>query len=166
MARKHPARFKIRAFLSQEGKGRTILRLRKKQMIFAQGDAGDAVFYVLEGRVKLTVVSRQGKEAIVAILKPGEFFGEACLDGQPRTATAVAWEHCCVLQIKRPSMVEALRREPAFAEMFMAHLLSRNVRIEADLIDHLFNTSERRLARALLLLAHVGKEGGREKAIP
>jgi CRP-like cAMP-binding protein len=129
--------------------------------VFAQGDPGDAVFYIQSGRVKLTVLSNQGKEAVVGILEPGQFFGEGCLNGQPlRIFTATAMEDCLVTSIGKAALLEALHREPALSELFVAHLLTRNRRIEEDLIDQLFNSSERRLARLLLLLAHFGKETG------
>jgi CRP-like cAMP-binding protein len=129
-------------------------------VVFAQGDAADAVFYIHSGEVKIVVTSEQGKEAIVGILKASEFFGEGCLVGQPnRLAAAVALTDCQVTRTEKPDMVRTLHEEPAFAELFMMHLLTRNGRIEADLVDQLFNSSEKRLARALLLLANFGKDG-------
>lgn len=129
-------------------------------VVFSQGDAADAVFYIHSGEVKIVVTSEQGKEAIVGILKASEFFGEGCLVGQPnRLAAAVALTDCQVTRTEKPDMVRTLHEEPAFAELFMMHLLTRNGRIEADLVDQLFNSSEKRLARALLLLANFGKDG-------
>jgi CRP-like cAMP-binding protein len=136
-------------------------------VIFAQGDPADAVFYVQEGRVKLTVVSKQGKEAIVALLGADEFFGEGCLAGQPmRMSTATATEDTTVLRLRKKAMVRLLHTDQRFSELFTAYLLSRNIRFEEDLVDQLFNSSEKRLARVLLLLAHFGKEGRRELVIP
>jgi CRP/FNR family cyclic AMP-dependent transcriptional regulator len=153
--------FDPKAFLAKVGDGKTITRYRKDQVIFAQGDAADAVFYIQAGRVKLTVVSEQGKEAVVGILEPKQFFGEGCLNGHPlRIATTTAMEECLITSIVKAAMMAVLRGEPAFSELFMAYLLTRNSRIEEDLIDHLFNSSEKRLARLLLLLANFGKDGG------
>jgi CRP-like cAMP-binding protein len=162
--RKHS--FDPKVFLDTESLGRTISSYGKDQEIFAQGDPADAVFYVQNGRVKLTVVSKQGKEVVVAILGPAEFCGEACLTGQPRRmATAVAMADCDIMRLEKTAMVSVLAKEPAFSEMFIAHLLARTVRVEEDLIDQLFNSSEKRLARALLLLANFGKEGKPERII-
>jgi CRP/FNR family transcriptional regulator, cyclic AMP receptor protein len=162
--RKHS--FDPKEFLDTESAGRTVASYGKEQEVFAQGDLADAIFYVQKGRVKLTVVSKQGKEAIVAILGPNEFCGEACLTGQPRRmATAVAMTDCDVMRLEKTAMMQVLSKEPAFSEMFIAHLLARTVRIEEDLIDQLFNSSEKRLARALLLLANFGKEGKPERVI-
>jgi CRP/FNR family cyclic AMP-dependent transcriptional regulator len=153
--------FDPKAFLAKVGDGKTITRYRKDQVIFAQGDAADAVFYIQAGRVKLTVVSEQGKEAVVGILEPKQFFGEGCLNGHPlRIATTTAMEECLITSIVKAAMMAVLRGEPAFSELFMAYLLTRNSRIEEDLIDQLFNSSEKRLARLLLLLANFGKDGG------
>jgi CRP-like cAMP-binding protein len=136
-------------------------------VIFAQGDPADAVFYVQKGRVKLTVISKQAKEAIVALLGADEFFGEGCLAGQPmRMSTATATEDTTVLRLRKKAMVRLLHTDPRFSELFTAYLLSRNIRFEEDLVDQLFNSSEKRLARVLLLLAHFGKEGKREPVIP
>jgi CRP/FNR family transcriptional regulator, cyclic AMP receptor protein len=153
--------FDPKAFLAKVGDGNTIAKYRKDQVVFAQGDAADAVFYIQEGRVKLTVVSEQGKEAVVGILDPGQFFGEGCLNGHPlRIATTTAMEDCLITAITKTAMIAVLHSEPAFSKLFMAYLLTRNSRIEEDLIDQLFNSSEKRLARLLLLLANFGKDGG------
>jgi CRP/FNR family transcriptional regulator, cyclic AMP receptor protein len=147
-------------FLAKVGAGKTIIELHKNQNVFVQGDVADNVFYLQKGRVKLTVMSEQGKEAVIAILESGQFFGEGCLNGHPlRLATTTAIEDCLITAITKKAMMAALHDEPAFSEMFMAYLLSRNSRIEEDLIDQLFNSSERRLARLLLLLANFGKQG-------
>jgi len=148
-----------RVFLAKVGVGKAILEFQKNQNIFSQGDVADTVFYLQKGRVKLTVLSEQGKEAVVAILEPGQFFGEGCLNGHPlRMATTTAMEECLVTSIAKEAMIALLHTEPKFSEMFMAYLLTRNSRVEEDLIDQLFNSSEKRLARLLLLLAHFGKE--------
>src|SRR6202790_5398422 len=134
--------------------------------IFAQGDSSDAVFYIQEGKVKLTVVSKNGKEATIGILNEGDFFGEGCLTGQPlRMCSATAVTHCSVMRIDKKAMMEVIHREHAFSDMFVAYLLTRNIRYEEDLVDQLFNSSEKRLARILLLLAHFRKEGQSEGAI-
>jgi CRP/FNR family cyclic AMP-dependent transcriptional regulator len=160
VASKKLIQFDPEAFLSTIGGGRKIEPVSKKQTIFAQGDSCDAVFYIQEGKVRLTVVSKSGKEATIGILNKGDFFGEGCLTGQPlRLCTATAQTDCSVMKIDKKSMVEVLQREPAFSEMFVAYLLARNIRYEEDLVDQLFNSSEKRLARILLLLAHFGKEG-------
>ncbi len=152
--------FDPRMFLAKVGAGKTILQFRRHQKIFTQGDAADRVFYLQQGRVKLTVLSEQGKEAVVGILEPGQFFGEGCLNGHPlRIATTTAMEECVITSITKEAMIALLHEEPTFSELFMAYLLTRNSRIEEDLIDQLFNSSEKRLARLLLLLAHFGKEG-------
>ena len=151
--------FDPQAFLARIGAGRSIVSCRPGQMAFSQGDPADAIFYVREGKLKLTVVSRQGKEAVVAILTPGAFFGEGCLAGQiKRMATATAMTGCVMARIEKSEMIRVLHAEPAFSELFVRYLLSRNIRIEEDLVDQLFNSSEKRLARVLLLLAHFGKE--------
>jgi CRP/FNR family transcriptional regulator, cyclic AMP receptor protein len=153
-------------FLSKVGKGKTSLISHKKHAIFTQGDAAEAVFYIQAGKVKLTVVSQQGKEAVIAILERGAFFGESCLAGQAvRTATATAVENSSLVRIDKDAMIRVLHEEPAFAELFMTYLLAHTIRIEEDLVDQLFNSSEKRLARALLLLAHFGKEGKPETVI-
>ena len=152
--------FDPQAFLAKVGTGKTILKFEKNQHVFEQGDAADSVFYLQKGRVKLTVVSEQGKEAVVGILEPGQFFGEGCLNGHTlRIATTTAMEESLITAITKAAMIATLRTEAKFSELFMAYLLTRNSRVEEDLIDQLFNSSERRLARLLLLLAHFGKEG-------
>ena len=156
---KAPA-FSVRTFLSQVGKGRTLADHRLNHVIFAQGDAADSIFYIHKGKVKLTVVSKRGKEAVVAILGAGEFFGEGCLARQvKRMATATAMSAASIARIEKTAAVRVLHEEPAFTEMFLQHLLARSIRIEEDLVDQLFNSSEKRLARVLLLLANFGKEG-------
>jgi CRP/FNR family cyclic AMP-dependent transcriptional regulator len=162
--RKHS--FNPKEFLDTEGAGRTVSSYGKEEKVFAQGESADAVFYVQKGRVKLTVVSKHGKEVIVAILGAAEFCGEACLTGQPRRmATAAAMTDCDIMRLEKTALIRVLADEPAFSEMFIAHLLARTVRVEEDLIDQLFNSSEKRLARALLLLANFGKEGKPERII-
>jgi CRP/FNR family cyclic AMP-dependent transcriptional regulator len=164
---KKGSRFDPKTFLSVINGGRKIATLSKKQTIFAQGDSSDAVFYLQEGKVKLTVVSKIGKEATIGILNEGAFFGEGCLTGQPlRLCSATAMTDCSVMRIDKQSMIEVLHREHAFSDMFVAYLLARNIRYEEDLVDQLFNSSEKRLARVLLLLAHFGKEGKPEVVIP
>ena len=159
--------FDPKMFLAKVGAGKTILHLHKDESIFTQGDVADSVFYIQEGRVKLTVLSPQGKEAVVAILEPGQFFGEGCLNGhQLRIATTTAMEECLITSITKEAMITLLRTEPKFSELFMAYLLRRNSRVEEDLIDQLFNSSEKRLARLLLLLAHFGKEGSPQPIKP
>jgi CRP/FNR family cyclic AMP-dependent transcriptional regulator len=153
--------FSPKAFLARAEVGKTSGKYGKNQEIFAQGQTADSVFYIQKGKVKITVLSEHGKEAAVGILTPGQFFGEACLDGAPlRTATSHAMEDCLITSITKAAMLEALDTEPKFSAFFVAYLLARNSRIEDDLIDQLFNSSERRLARLLLLLANFGKEGG------
>jgi CRP/FNR family cyclic AMP-dependent transcriptional regulator len=159
--------FDPHAFLATIGEGRKFVPFQKKQTIFTQGDTADAVFYLQTGKVKLAVVSETGKEATIGILGDGQFFGEACLVGQPlRMLTATAMTDCAVLQIDKKAMMEALHREHKFSDLFVAYLLARNIRYEEDLVDQLFNSSEKRLARVLLLLAHFGKEGKPESVIP
>ena len=153
-------------FLAKIGEGRTIASYRKNQIVFSQGDAADSVFYIQKGKVKVTVVSEHGKEAVVAILGIDEFCGEGCLSGQPkRMATATALMECEILRIEKEAIIRVLHDEPRFSEMFLAHLLARTIRVEEDLVDQLFNSSEKRLARALLLLANFGKEGRPEPII-
>jgi CRP/FNR family transcriptional regulator, cyclic AMP receptor protein len=160
-------KFDTKTFLSTINGGRKIEAFLKKQTIFAQGDSSDAVFYIQEGRVKLTVVSKIGKEATIGILNQGDFFGEGCLTGQLlRLSSATAITNCSVMKIDKKSMMEVLHREHAFSDMFVAYLLARNIRYEEDLVDQLFNSSEKRLARILLLLAHFGKDGKQETVIP
>ena len=152
--------------LGKIGEGRTTAEYDKNQVVFAQGDPANAIFYVQKGRVKLTVVSSSGKEAVVAILGSGDFFGEGCLTRQPqRVSTASAMDVCSIMRIERARIVRLLHEEPAFSELFVAHLLSRSIRVEEDLVDQLFNSSEKRLARVLLLLANFGKEGPPELVI-
>jgi CRP/FNR family cyclic AMP-dependent transcriptional regulator len=154
-------------FLATIGDGRKILTVPKKQMVFAQGDSADAVFYVQKGKVRLSVVSKVGKEATIAIVSEGNFFGEGALAGQLlRMGSAAAMMDCEILRVEKTTMMEALHREPALSEMFVAYLLGRNIRYEEDLVDQLFNSSEKRLARVLLLLAHFGKEGIPETVVP
>jgi len=149
------------------GQGRTTRDYRKSQPIFSQGDRADAVFFVHRGKVKLTVLSRQGKQAVIALLGPGDFFGEGCLAGQPvRMATATALTESSVARLAKQPMIRALHRDGVFAELFTTYLLSRNIRMEEDLVDQLFNSSEKRLARILLLLANFGKEGRPESVVP
>jgi CRP/FNR family transcriptional regulator, cyclic AMP receptor protein len=155
------------AFLATIGKSRKSVRFERKQTIFAQGDAADAVFYIQIGKVRLTVVSKTGKEATIGILTDGDFFGEGSLAGQPlRMGSATAMTDCSILRIDKEAMMEALHREHRFSDLFVAYLLSRNIRYEEDLVDQLFNSSEKRLARILLLLAHFGKEGIPETVVP
>jgi CRP/FNR family transcriptional regulator, cyclic AMP receptor protein len=166
MGRKRAAPFDPKTFLAIVDGGKHILKCRKKQALFTQGEPADAVFYLIAGKVKLTVLSSKGKEAVIAILGQREFFGEACLTGQlVRTASATALEESTIMRIEKAAMIRILREEPTFAELFISHLLSRNIRIEEDLVDQLFNSSEKRLARILLLLAHFGKESKVEELI-
>ena len=159
--------FDPKKFLAIIGEGRKVVTFSKKQTIFAQGNAADAVFYIQEGKVRLTVVSKIGKEATLGILGEGEFFGEGGLAGQLlRMGSATAMTDCEVLRIDKKAMMLALHREHAFSDLFVAYLLARNIRYEEDLVDQLFNSSEKRLARLLLLLAHFGKEGAPETVIP
>jgi len=154
-------------FLATIGEGRTILSLRKKQTIFAQGDPADAVFFIQQGKAKLSVVSKTGREATIGILSSGEFFGEGSLAGQPlRMGSATAMTDCALLRIDKKAIMRALHREHAFSDLFVAYLLARNIRYEEDLVDQLFNSSEKRLARILLLLARFGKEGKPETVVP
>jgi CRP-like cAMP-binding protein len=152
--------FDAKVFIAKVGAGKTILEFHKNQHVFEQGDVADTVFYLQKGKVKLTVLSEQGKEAVVAILGPGQFFGEGCMNGHKlRISTTTAMEDSVITSVTKEAMLAALHDEPKFSEMFMAYLLTRNSRIEEDLIDQLFNSSERRLARMLLLLANFGKAG-------
>ena len=158
--------FDPKAFLAKVDGGRTIVKSRDGQIIFSQGEPADAVFYIQKGRVKLTVVSEQGKEAVVAILGKGDFFGEGCLAGQAlRMASATAMMECEIMRLAKAAVIRVIHNEPSFSEMFMSHLLTRTIRVEADLVDQLFNSSEKRLARALLLLANFGREGKPEPVI-
>jgi CRP-like cAMP-binding protein len=166
-AAKKRRKFDPQTFLSTINGGRTIVAFPKKQAIFAQGDTADAVFYIQTGKVKLTVVSKTGKEATIGILNEGDFFGEGCLTGQPlRLCSATAMTDCTVMRIDKQSMMDVIHREHAFSDMFVAYLLTRNIRHEEDLVDQLFNSSEKRLARILLLLANFGKDGKPESVIP
>jgi CRP-like cAMP-binding protein len=166
MARKSKSKFDPEAFLAKADGGRTISKYGKGQVVFAQGDPADAVFYIREGRVKISVVSPQGKEAVVAIHKAGDFIGEGSLTGRTRRiSTARALEDSVITRVDKTTMVRVLRTEPNFSELFMAHLLARTMRVEEDLVDQLFNSSEKRLARALLLLANFGKDGKQEPVI-
>ena len=161
------ATFNPQTFLKQVGNGKTTLKSPKKQALFSQGDTPDAVFYIQSGKVMLSVVSPQGKEAVIVILEPGCFFGEGCLAGQPvHLATATTVEDAILVRIDKQSMLRLLKDDRTFSALFLAYMLARNVRIQEDLVDQLFNSSEKRLARALLLMAHFGKEGKREEVIP
>jgi len=166
MERNSTVRFDLEAFLAQANGGRTISVCRANQPVFSQGEPADSVFYIQQGKVKLTVLSEQGKEAIVAILGTGDFCGEGSLAGQPRRmATAIAMEDCKIMRLEKAAMIRLLHDESEFSERFMSHLLARNVRVEADLVDQLFNSSEKRLARLLLILAKFGKDGKPEPVI-
>ena len=158
--------FDLHTFLDSAGIARKISKYRRSAVIFSQGDPATEVFYIQEGSVKLSVLSRTGKEAVIGMLGPGDFFGEGCLAGQPRRmVTASAMSPSSVLVIEKPHMLEMLHAQPSLADRFLSHMLERNIRIEEDLVDQLFNSSEKRLARVLLLLANFGKEGKPEKAI-
>jgi len=160
-------KFDPKTFLSTMDGGRKIAAFAKKQTIFTQGDSSDTVFYIQKGKVKLTVVSKIGKEATIGILNEGDFFGEGCLTGQPlRLCSATAMTDCVVMRIDKKSMMKTLHEEHELSDLFVAYLLTRNIRYEEDLVDQLFNSSEKRLARMLLLLAHFGKEGKPEIVIP
>jgi CRP/FNR family transcriptional regulator, cyclic AMP receptor protein len=167
IASKKACEFDPKIFLSTIDGGREIAAFAKRKTIFAQGDSSDAVFYVQKGKVKLTVVSKTGKEATIGILSEGDFFGEGCLTGQLlRLSSATAMTDCSVMRIARKSMMEVLHREHSFSDMFVTFLLTRNIRYEEGLVDQLFSSSEKRLARVLLLLTHFGKDGKPEVAIP
>ena len=160
MIRKGKPPFDPKVFLSKMNGGRAISDYRKSQIVYTQGEPADSVFYIQSGKVRKTVVSEQGKEAVVALLGTGDFFGEGCLTGQPlRLATVSAITECVIVRIAKADIIRVIHDEPTFAELFIAHLLSRNSRVEEDLVDQLFNSSEKRLARILLLLANFGKEG-------
>ena len=166
MRKRIKASFDPKKFLAKVGDGKAISHYRKNDVVFSQGEVADAVFYIQQGNVKLVVVSKHGKEAVVAILGPGHFFGEGCLNGHPlRIATARAVDACVITRLEKQSMIAAVHKEPGFSELFMSYLLTRNSRIEEDLIDQLFNSSEKRLARLLLLLANFGKEGRPEPIV-
>jgi CRP/FNR family cyclic AMP-dependent transcriptional regulator len=163
---KKPTPLDPRTILAKAGKGQSIVRYRKNQVVFSQGDAADAVFYVQKGKLKVSVVSDRGKEAVAAILGPDEFFGEACIAGQTlRLATVSAMVDSVVVRIEKDTMIRLIREQPAFSQMFTDHVLQRTMRVEADLIDQLFNSSEKRLARLLLLLANYGSEGKLEPTL-
>ena len=162
--RKRP--FNVQVFLHTVGDGRTVASFRKNQKVYSQGDPADAVFYLQKGKVKVCVISEQGKEAVIALHGDGDFFGEGCLNGHAqRMATVVAVTECVVMRLEKAAIVRVLHDEPEFSELFISYLLSRNLRIEEDLIDQLFNSSEKRLARVLLLMANLGKEGKPERII-
>jgi CRP/FNR family transcriptional regulator, cyclic AMP receptor protein len=159
-------KFDPKIFLAKVGQGKSVLNYRKNQIVFSQGEVADAVFYIQQGQVKHTVVSEQGKEAVVAIVGRGHFFGEGCLNGHPlRIATTRTIDECVITRIEKATMIATIHNEPEFSELFMSYLLTRNSRIEEDLIDQLFNSSEKRLARLLLLLANFGKEGRPEPIV-
>ena len=159
-------KFEVKAFLASIGDGRTILTLPKKAAVYRQGDPADAVFYIQKGKVRLSVVSKAGREATVGILEAGSFFGEGALAGQSlRMGSASALTDCEILRVEKKAMKNAIHREQTFSDMFVAYLLARNIRYEEDLVDQLFNSSEKRLARVLLLLAHFGKDGIRQTAL-
>jgi CRP/FNR family cyclic AMP-dependent transcriptional regulator len=158
--------FDLKVFLTKADGGRTISKYRTNQIVFSQGDPADSVFYIHDGKVKVSIASEQGTEAVIAVLGRNEFCGEGCLTGQPRrVATATAITECIVMRLDKATIIRVLHDEPAFSEMFVSHLLARTIRVEADLVDQLFNSSEKRLARALLLLANFGKEGRPETII-
>ena len=158
--------FDVKAFLSSVGSGRSTGKYKGKKVIFQQGDPADSVYFIQSGKIELSVLSQQGKEKVIALLSPGDFFGEGCLAGQPlHMASAIALVESAIFRIEKETMIRVLREEPALSEMFMAFLLSRNIQFEEDLVDQLFNSSERRLARLLLLLANFGKDGKLEPVI-
>jgi len=166
-AAKKRRQFDLKTFLSTIDGGRTIATLTERQRVFIQGDLAEAVFYIQKGNVRLSVVSKSGKEATIAILNESDFFGEGCLTGQPlRMCSATAMTDCTVMRIDKKTMMDVIHREHSFSDMFVAHLLTRNIRYEEALVDQLFNSSEKRLARVLLLLAQFGKDGKPEVAIP
>lgn len=166
MDRDNKPEFDSKLFLASAGDKRAILRCRKNKRFFSQGDPADSVFYVQDGRVKLTVTSTQGKEAVIGILGTGDFFGEGCLAGQPvRMSTATGLAEGSVLRLEKAKIVHVLHEEPALAELFLKYVLTRNIRFEEDLVDQLFNSSEKRLARVLLLLANFGKESKPEPVL-
>ncbi len=162
-----PLPFDVHTFLAKIGAGRTAISCRKSKKLFSQGDPADAIFYIQDGKVKLTVISKQGKEAVVGILGATDFFGEGCLAGQSvRMSSATAMSPCEVMRLEKEHTIRVLHDEPTFSELFLTHLLSRNIRLEEDLVDQLFNSSEKRLARVLLLLANYGKKAEPELVIP
>lgn len=161
------SQFPLKKFLAETGEGRTLTAFAPNNVIFAQGEPANSIFNIHKGKVKVTVVSESGKEAVIAVLGPGDFFGEGCLAGQLlRMSTATAMTDCSIMRLDKPVVVAMLQREPAFAELLLTYVLTRTIRIEEDLIDQLFNSSEKRLARALLLLANFGKDGKPETVIP
>lgn len=167
MAGKRAVSFNTKSCLARVSEGKSTLQCQKHHMLFAQGDAANAVFYIQEGQVKLSVVSQQGKEAVVAILDQGGFFGEGCLAGQlVCMATATSLGESTIVRIDKVAMIDALRTDPAFSELFLTYLLSRNIRVQEDLVDQLFNSAEKRLARTLLLLAHMDHNGQSEQLLP
>jgi CRP/FNR family transcriptional regulator, cyclic AMP receptor protein len=166
MISKRKPPFDPKVFLAKVNGGRSVADYRKGQIVYTQGEPADSVFYIQSGKVRKTVVSEQGKEAVVALLGTGDFFGEGCLTGEPlRLATVSAMTECVIVRIAKADIIRVIHKEPAFAELFIAHLLSRNSRVEEDLVDQLFNSSEKRLARVLLLLANFGKEGRPEPVL-
>jgi CRP/FNR family transcriptional regulator, cyclic AMP receptor protein len=167
MKPKEKPSFDPKIFLAKVGAGRTLADYKEHQLVFSQGDPADAIFYIQKGKIKITVVSDQGKEAVIGILGPRDFFGEGCLTGQPlRMATVTALSECAIVRLEKQATIRVLHEEPTFAELFLSYLLTRNMRLEEDLVDQLFNSSEKRLARVLLLLANFGKEGKPELMIP
>ena len=165
--RKRIADFDPKLFLAKIGAGRTIANYHTDQIVFAQGDQAESVFYIQKGKAKVNILSEAGKEAVVAILSAGDFFGEECLNGHSRRlASVAAMAECSIMRIEKAALLRVLKDEPAFSEMFIVFLLNRNVRMQEDLVDQLFNSSEKRLARTLLLLANFGKENGPENVIP
>ena len=165
-AKKKKLPFDPKTFLSRVNGGHSLSDYRKNETVYAQGDLADSVFYIHKGKAKITVLSEQGKEAVVALLGPGDFFGEGCLAGQPRRmATASAMTDCVIARVAKEDVVRVIHEQPAFSELFISHLLARNIRVEEDLVDQLFNSSEKRLARVLLLLANFGKESKPEPVI-
>lgn len=164
--KKKPAPFDAKTFLSKITGGHTVSNYRKDEIVYAQGQPADSVYYVHKGKAKITVLSEQGKEAVVALLAVGDFFGEGCLAAQPRRmATASTMTDCSIARMAKADVVRAIQEQPAFSELFISHLLARNIRVEEDLVDQLFNSSEKRLARVLLLLANFGKDGKPEPVI-
>jgi len=165
--RKKKLGFLPEKFLSEVGKGRTLAAFDKGAIVFAQGEAANSIFYIQKGKVKLTVVSEQGKEAVIAMLGAADFFGEGCLTVQPlRMSTATAMADCSIMKLEKAVVIQVLHKEPAFAELLLSYMLTRTMRIEEDLVDQLFNSSEKRLARALLMMANFGKDGQPETVIP
>ena len=166
VATKRARAFSPAKFLETAAKGRVISTFPPGEILYTQGDDADSVFYILRGKVKITVLSMHGKEAVIAVLKADEFFGEGCLIGQPlRLSTAIAMTECETMRVEKTEMLRVLHAEPTFSYMFVAHILARGARVEEDLIDQLFNSTEKRLARLLLLLANFGKEGRPEPVV-